>query len=112
MCVFFILCLRERQSFGVGEFALLGTLRSNDTDDNENVRKKTIGLISKTTTLHVHHTFFYISFLFLHNFDVKMPNFEVYGGRKQTIANIISLFELAYGPLKFGLRRVRLHLTK
>ena len=52
----------------------LGTLRSNDADGNENV-KKTIGLINKTTTLHVHHTFLYISFLFLHDYDVKMPNF-------------------------------------
>lgn len=39
LCVFFILCLRERQSFGVGEFALLGTLRSNDTDGNKNFKK-------------------------------------------------------------------------
>ena len=57
-------------------------LRSNDADGNENV-KKTIGLISKTTTLHVHHTFLYISFPFLHDYDVKMPNFAFYGGRKQ-----------------------------
>ena len=35
----------------------LGTLRSNDADGDENV-KKTIGFISKTTALHVHHTFF------------------------------------------------------
>ena len=33
------------------------TLRSNDADGEENV-KKTIGFISKTTALHVHHTFF------------------------------------------------------
>ena len=32
----------------------LGTLRSNDADGNENV-KKTIGFMRKTTTLHVHH---------------------------------------------------------
>ena len=61
---------------------LIGTLRSNDADDNEDV-KKTIGLISKTTTSHVHHTFLYISFPFLHDYDVKMPNFAFYGGRKQ-----------------------------
>ena len=52
----------------------LGTLRSNDADSNENV-KKTKGLISKTTTLQVHHAFLYTSFLFLHGFDVKIPNF-------------------------------------
>ena len=33
------------------------TLRSNDADGDENI-KKTIGFISKTTALHVHHTFF------------------------------------------------------
>ena len=60
----------------------IGTLRSNDADDNKNV-KKTIGLISKTTTSHVHHNFLYISFPFLHDYDVKMPNFPFYGGRKQ-----------------------------
>ena len=38
------------------EAGLTGTLRSNDADGSENVIK-IIGLISKTTTLHVHHTF-------------------------------------------------------
>ena len=46
-------------------------------------KKKTIGLISKTTTSHLHHTFLYISFPFLLDYDVKMPNFAFYGGRKQ-----------------------------
>ena len=46
-------------------------------------QKKTIGLISKTTTWHVHHTFLYVSFPFLHDYDVKMPNFGFYGERKQ-----------------------------
>ena len=58
------------------------TLRSNDADGKENVIK-TIGLISKTTTLHVHYTFLYISFPFLHDYDVKMPNFAFYGEREQ-----------------------------
>ena len=34
-------------------------------------RQKTIGLMSKTTTLHVHHAFLYISLPSLHNCDVK-----------------------------------------
>ena len=38
-------------------------------------RSKTIGLISKTTTSYVHHPFLYISFLFLHDYEVEMPNF-------------------------------------
>ena len=62
--------------------ASLGTLRSNDAADNENVKKKN-RLISKTTTSHVHRTFLFISFPFLHDYDVKMPNFAFYRGRKQ-----------------------------
>ena len=34
-------------------------------------RQKTLGLMSKTTTLHVHHAFLYISVPSLHNYDVK-----------------------------------------
>ena len=44
-------------------------------------KKKTVGLISKTTTLHVHHGFFVHFFPFLHSYDVNMPNFAFYGGR-------------------------------
>ena len=32
--------------------------------------------MSKTTTLHVHHAFLYISLLSLHNYDLKWPNFK------------------------------------
>ena len=46
-------------------------------------KKKTIGLISKTAISHVHHTFLYVSFPFLHDCDVKMPNFGFCVGRKQ-----------------------------
>ena len=38
----------------------IGSFNNDGGDGNEN-GKKTIGLISKTTTLHVHHTFLYIS---------------------------------------------------
>ena len=38
--------------------------------------QKTIGLMSKRTTLHVHHAFLYISLQSLHNCDVKLPNFK------------------------------------
>ena len=37
----------------------------------------------KTTTLLVHLTYLYISLPFLHDYDVKMPNFTFQGGRKQ-----------------------------
>ena len=49
----------------------IGTLRNYEGDGKENV-KKAIGLMSKTTTLHVHHAFLHISLLSLHNCDVKL----------------------------------------
>ena len=54
--------------------ASVGTLRSNDGYGNEKV-KKTISLISKTTSSHVHHTFFVHFSQFLHDHDMKMPYF-------------------------------------
>ena len=67
-------------------------------------QKKKIDLISKTTTLHVHNTFLYISSQFLRDYDVKMPNFAFYGGREQATTNFISVSEIEYGPLKLSLR--------
>ena len=76
---------------------LIGTLRSNDADGNENV-KKAIGFISKTTTLHVYHTYLYISFPSLHDYDVKIPNFGIMENVNKQRRNLISLSELGYGP--------------
>ena len=60
-------------------FPPLGTLRSDDGDGNGDATKA-IGLIRKTTILHVHHAFLYISLPSLHDYDVKMPNFTMYRG--------------------------------
>ena len=58
---------------------LIGTIRSDDGDgDGNGNATKAIGLISKTTILHVHHDFLYISLPSLHDYDVKMPNFKMY----------------------------------
>ena len=58
-----------------------GSLRQYvDKEGNENV-EKTMGLISKTTTSHVHHTYLYI--FVLHDYGVKLHNFAFYGERKQ-----------------------------
>ena len=61
---------------------IVGTLRSDDGDGNGKAAK-TIGLISKTTILHVHHAFLYISLPSLHDYDVKMPNYTMYRGLTQ-----------------------------
>ena len=52
----------------------LGSFSNDDDDSNKNVKTE-IGLLSKTTSLHVHHAFLYISLPLLHDYDVKMPNF-------------------------------------
>ena len=43
----------------------------------------------KTTTLHVHHAFLYISLQSLYNYDVKMPNFTFCGGREHTTTTFV-----------------------
>ena len=43
-------------------------------------------------TLHVHHTFLYISFPFFHDNDVKMPNFVFNGERKQATTKLYLSF--------------------
>ena len=62
----------SRRNTGLIDYIrILWTLRSDDGDGKENVIKA-IGF-SKTITLHVHHTFLYISLPFLQDYDVKMP---------------------------------------
>ena len=91
--------------------SLIGTLRSNNADGNKNVQK-TISLISKTTTLQVHHAFLYISLPALHDYDVKMPNFAFYGVRKQPTTKFCSSFCTWIWSLGIQLQEVRLRLTK
>ena len=69
----------------------VGSCSKDDGDGNENV-KKALGLLSKTTSLHVHHTFLYISLPLLHNYDVKMPSFTFYGGRITSDDKLFFLF--------------------
>ena len=52
----------------------LGILRNYDGDVNGNV-KKAIGLMSKTTTLHVHHAFFVHFFAVLAQLRREMVKF-------------------------------------
>ena len=66
---------------------IVGSFSNDDGDGNEDV-KKAIGLLRKTTTLHVHHAFLYISLPYLHDYDVKMSNYKFYGGRKQATTNL------------------------
>ena len=65
---------------------LLGSFSNDDGDGIAKV-KEAIDLCSKTTTLHVHRAFLYISLPSPHNYDVKTPNFTCYRGRKQATTN-------------------------
>ena len=67
--------------------ATLGSFSNDDGDGNQDV-KKAIGSLRKTTTLHMHHAFLYISLLSLHDYDMKIPNCKFYGGRKQATTNL------------------------
>ena len=69
----------------------VGIFSNDDGDGNENV-KKTIGLFSKTTSLHTHHACLYISLPLLHDYDVKMPCFTFYGGRKTSDDKLLFFF--------------------
>ena len=84
------ICLRfgtstHARKLSVREMSV-GSFSNDDGDGNENV-KKAIGLWSKTTSLHAHHPFLYISLPLLRDYDVKMPSFTFYGGRKQATTN-------------------------
>ena len=72
-------------------YLTIGSFSNDDGHGSENV-KKTIGLLCKTTPLHVHHPFLYISLAPLQDYNVKMPNFTFYGGRKQATTNFFFLF--------------------
>ena len=99
------ICLRfgistHARKLSVREMSV-GSFSNEDGDGNENV-KKVIGLLSKTTTLHVHHPFLYISLPLLHDYDMKMPSFTFYGER-------LSLSKLECEPKEINSREIGLH---
>ena len=64
------------KAFDTVSHAILGSASNGDGDGDGNENgKKAIDFFSKATTLHVQHTFLYISLPSLHDYDVKMPNF-------------------------------------
>ena len=62
----------------------IGSLRCYNADGNENIQKA-IHLISKITTLQVQNTFWYISMLSLHAYEMKLPSFTFFGGCAQAM---------------------------
>jgi len=64
---------------------VIGSSSNGNGEGNEN-SKKEIGFFGKTTTLHVHHALLYLSLPYLHDYDLKVLNFALRGGREQTTA--------------------------
>ena len=99
------------ESLGPLFIKLIGSFSNDDGDGNENV-KTAIGFLGKTTSLHVHHAFLYISLPLLHDYDVKMPNFTFHGGRKQATTEFAFSFyyiKLECGPHEINSREISLH---
>ena len=69
---------------------ILGSLSNEDGDGNEN-GKKAIGLISKTTTLHLDQAFLNISLPSLHDYNVKVPKFSFCQEREHETTTFIFL---------------------
>ena len=76
------------------EFPLvtIGTLRSNDADGKKNIKKNNGFLLAKQQLCKC--TTLFCTFLcpFLHDYNVNMPNFAFYGGRKQATTKFLLLF--------------------
>ena len=71
---------------------LIGILRNDDDDDNEN-GKKAIRLDKlNNKTLHVQIVFLYTSLPSLHDYNVKLLNFKFGQGREQKDNNFLFLF--------------------
>ena len=99
-------CMDESQS------PIIGTLRSNDADGNEDVKKnnrfnKQNNNFARASRFFVH---FFARFCTTTTWKCLISRFMEDVNKQRR--NFISLSELEYGPLKFSFRRVRLHLTK
>ena len=82
-----------------------GSFSNGDGDSNKNVQKA-IGLLSKTASLHMLHAFLYISLPLLHDYNVKMPSFTFYGGRKTNDDKLFLLFLNLSAPKEINSREL------
>ena len=81
---------------------LITTLRSNDANGNEKVKKQ---MVYKQNNNFARAWRFFVHFFpVFHDYDVKMPNFAFREDLKKQRGNFISLSELDYGPLKIQLQ--------
>ena len=66
----------------------------------EQQRQKAIGLVGKTTTLHVQQALLYISLPSMHDYDVHRPNFKVFKDKNsKAINSTVSVWSRVWPPL-------------
>ena len=89
---------------------IIGSFSNDDSDSNEKV-KKAIGLISKTTTLHVQHTFF-VHFPALTarlRHEIRFPKRLFMEDLNTRWQDSLSPFKLGCGPQEFNSKKIHLH---
>ena len=76
-------CFDARSVKGLSLMFMDQGAKATTTATSTRTSKKKSVYIGKTTTLHVHHAFLYISLPSLHYYDVKMPIFTFCGERER-----------------------------
>ena len=89
--------IRSRKSYVVSR-DVTTRQRKRSRNCNRELQQRRRRRQKKTTTLHVHHTFLYTSLPSLHDYDVKMPTFTIYGERKTSDDEFSFLF-LSLSPV-------------
>ena len=95
-----------------GEYSVFDSSQCIVNNKKIKMRRRRESQISKTTTLHVHHTFLYISFPSTGRLPVKMPNFMFCEGRKHAMTKFINFIDLADMLIEIQLQKSSLAFDK
>ena len=87
-------CYQQEQVNLPGEYSVFDSSQCIVNNKKIKMRWRRESQISKTTTLHVHHTFLYIPLPSTAQLPVKMPNFMFCEGRKQAMTKFINFIDL------------------
>ena len=87
-------CYQQEQVNLPGEYSVFDSSQCMVNNKKIKMRRGRESQISKTTTLHVHHTFLYISLPSTARLPVKTPNVMYCEGRKQAMTKFINFIDL------------------
>ena len=105
-------CYQQEQVNLPGEYSVFDSSQCVVNKKKIKMRRRRESQISKTTTLHVHHTFLYISLPSTGRLPVKMPNFMFCEGRKQAMTKFINFIDLADMLIEIQLQKSSLAFDK